>query len=166
MSNSNKDFTNLQKYLNDISLKLSQKELRVVLTTAGNLAKNVIEDSFLDERDPYTNKKWSALKQSTKLKKAKSNKSNKILRDSGSLADNWALKNIPFGVEVYNNKARKKSFSYGMSHQFGSNNLFGKGIKLEARPFLPIDKSGKIMPKLQEDIIKVVDDYVKKVILK
>lgn len=38
MSNSNKDFTNLQKYLNDISLKLSQKELRGVLTTAGNLA--------------------------------------------------------------------------------------------------------------------------------
>jgi len=156
-----KDFKNIQEiniYLSTIATKLDQDALQNALNSSGNRVRNIIEEAFVNEADPNTKQKWQELKKTTRLRKLRSGKSSKILRNSGALASSWHIQNTKNMVKVYNNMASSKDgFSYGIVHQFGSakNNLPSRG-------FLPINDDGKISQELEEEILDIFDKFLSK----
>ena len=161
-----KDIAELEAFIDAIATKLTKKHLKGQLKLAGNMVRNVIEESFDNETDPATNQKWEELKESTKLRKLKKGKSSKILRSDGALASNWEMRFTDMAVEVYNDST-SNGFPYGMSHATGSDNLFGKGIKMPSRNFLPIDfKTGDLMDELQDEVANIMLEYIRKTKLK
>ncbi len=142
------------KGLDAVSAKLSTLEhllgnsqLRVKLSTIGNMVKNTIEESFEEEKSPF-GEKWKPLKIATVRAKAKRGASSKILRNDGDLADRWLVDVSDKTVEVSNN-IKSKGYIYGLVHQYGSK-------KTPARPFLPIKENGDLEPRL----LKTIEDYL------
>lgn len=189
-----KSIAELQVYLNNISSKLTKYNTRTVLNSAGEMIRNIIEESFDNETDPVTNQKWKSIssvsamasynkgklkgmkenahiKSGKRLKKSFTNKygaggSKKILQESGALAENWRVGSSNMRVDVYNN-SKSNGFPYGMSHVTGSDNLFGKGIHLEARNFLPIDvQTGNLTNKVEQKVLDMVLNYIENEVLK
>ena len=95
------------------------------------------------------------MKPSTIRQKQKLGKSSNILRWDGNLADKWIVKADDKKATVSNN-TNKNGFAYGLVHQFGTNKAGrSKNIKIPARPFLPVDKSGNL-PSMVKDVVKKV----------
>ena len=100
--------------------------------------------------------------------------SKRILVLSGSLAQRWIVRSNSSSVTVSNNSSNKgfqrnhpsgrvAGFAYGLTHQFGTNKAGrNKNVHIPARPFLPIDSSGNLEPKLAKNI----NDYLKDEIVK
>lgn len=118
--------------------------------TIGNMISNSIEFAFENQKSPF-GQNWKPLKQSTLAQKVKRGGSERILRDSGHLADNWHIASDNKSVTVSNNSSHK-GFAYGLAHQFGANAGRGHKSKIPARPFLPVDENGKLEPNLEENI--------------
>lgn len=160
-----------------------------LMQTLGNILQNEVEDAFENETSPF-GERWKPLsaitafsyhggggiKNLTKGRQAsfiKSGKrqskpflnkfgaggSKKILRDTGALADRWITKADKNKVSVSNN-VQFHFFKYGLTHQFGTNNAFGRGIKIPARPFLPVDKSGRLPDKTKRAIEDATIEFI------
>ena len=114
--------------------------------TIGNMISNSIEFAFENQRSPF-GQSWKPLKQSTLAQKVKRGGSERVLRDSGHLADNSDSKSV-----TVSNNSSHKGFAYGLAHQFGANAGRGHKSKIPARPFLPVDENGKLEPNLEENI--------------
>ena len=81
---------------------------------------------------------------------------------SGALAGHWVVRASAKSVTVSNNSS-SGGFAYGLTHQFGTTRAGKhKKINIPARPFLPIDSSGNLEPKLAKDI----NDYLENEVLK
>lgn len=189
-----KDIAELEAFIDAISTKFTKNHLKAHLELAGNMVRNVIEESFGNETDPVTGQRWKPIssvsamasynkgklkdmkknahiKSGKRLKSSFVNKfgaggSKKILQESGALASDWHLRFTDMAVEVYNDTT-SNGFPYGMSHVTGSDNLFGRGIKMPSRNFLPIDiKTGDLMDKLQDEVTNVMLEYIEKEVLK
>ena len=129
------------------------------MQTLGNILQNEIEASFENESSPF-GQKWQALKPSTIRQKQKLGKSSNILRSDGNLADKWIVKADDKKATVSNN-TNKNGFAYGLVHQFGTNKVGrSKNIKIPARPFLPVDKSGNLPSRVKDVVKKVVIKFV------
>lgn len=115
---------------------------RPLLQTLGEMFRDRIEEAFEKEQSPF-GERWAPLK----LKTRKYKKGEKILREEGNLADWWDVQPGKNSVTISNNFVR----NYGAVHQFGS-----KKKNIPARPFLPIDESGTIEPRL----LKTMEDYL------
>lgn len=134
------------------SLQNIDKKTKPLMQTLGNILQNEIEASFKNESSPF-GQKWQALKPSTIRQKQKLGKSSNILRSDGNLADKWIVKVDDKRATVSNN-TNKNGFPYGLVHQFGTNKAGrSKNVKISARPFLPVDRNGKL-PSRTENIIK------------
>ncbi|MBE3606100.1 phage virion morphogenesis protein [Campylobacter sp. RM13119] len=132
-----------------------------LMKTLGNILQNEIEDSFENERSPF-GEAWKPLASNTLDKKLKSGKSDKILRQDGDLADRWVLKTTSKEASISNN-TKRKGFSYGLTHLFGTNKAGrSRSVKIPARPFLPVDKNGKLPGRTQEIIKDEVLEFIKK----
>ncbi|WP_229770879.1 phage virion morphogenesis protein [Campylobacter portucalensis] len=119
---------------------LKNLNTKPLMNSIGNMLRNEIEHSFEDEKSPF-GEKWKALSVITQKSKIKNNKSDKILRSSGNLADNWYINATNNKVVVSNNSQGKNGFKYGLTHQFGSNKAGkNKNSLIPAREFLPVDK--------------------------
>ena len=129
--------------------------------TISNMISNSIEFAFENQKSPF-GQSWKPLKQSTLAQKIKRGGSERILRDSGHLADNWHIASDNKSVTVSNNSSCK-SFAYGLSHQFGANAERGGKSKIPARPFLPVDSNGELEPNLKENIKSFLNDEIAKV---
>ena len=173
----------LKKLQNKLeSLQSIDKKTKPLMQTLGNILQNEIEASFENESSPF-GQRWKPLSSVTVLayyggggiknlkkgnqasfikngkrqskqflKKFGAGGSKRILRQTGALADKWITKASSQSASVSNN-ASAGGFPYGLTHQFGTKNAFGKGISIPARPFLPIDKN-RNLPKDLEDVIK------------
>ncbi|CZE48513.1 phage virion morphogenesis protein [Campylobacter geochelonis] len=142
------------------NLQALEVKTKPLMSQIGNTLKNSITDSFNEERSPF-GEKWKALKPSTIKQKEKKNKSNKILRRDGALADKWLVKSSNKDVTVSNN-TNLNGFAYGLTHQFGSSSAGrNKRVFIPARVFLPIDKNNKLEPNLKEDLKDLVVEFVK-----
>ncbi len=159
MSRNFRNIDELNRYLKSIEHKLSSTNLQVPLNTAGNKIKNIIEESFENQTSP-SGEKWQKLKPMTKMKKLKKGKSDKILRQSGDLEDNWEISQGKNEVRIFNNTKSDKGFSYGIVHQFGSD-----AKNIPARPFLPIDSDGELDKDVEKEILGIFEDFLKKAIL-
>ena len=134
------------------SLQNIEKKTKPLMQTLGNILQNEIEASFENESSPF-GQKWQALKPSTIKQKQRRGKSLNILRSDGNLADRWIVKADDKKATVSNN-TNKNGFAYGLVHQFGTNKAGrSKNVKIPARPFLPVDRGGKL-PSRIENIIK------------
>lgn len=142
----------IQKSLDALSKILSKGEMKNTMSTIGGMVRNVIEDSFEQERSPW-GEKWEALKPKTAKQKQRKNKSRLILRNSGSLADRWSVTATSSSVEVSSNAKSNKGYVYGAVHQWGSK-------KVVARKFLPIKENGDLEEKLSGKIEEYLADKV------
>ncbi|WP_169753472.1 phage virion morphogenesis protein [Campylobacter mucosalis] len=133
-----------------------------LMTQLGEILKNSIEDSFENETSPF-GKRWKPLSKSTLKNKLKKGESERILRREGNLADRWLLKTTNTKASVSNN-ASYKGFAYGLIHQFGSNKAGrSRNIKIRARPFLPVDKSGKLAKIVKLEVENEIIGFIKKI---
>ena len=133
------------------SLQNIDKKAKPLMQTLGNILQNEIEASFENESSPF-GQKWQALKPSTIRQKQKLGKSSNILRSDGNLADKWIVKADDKKATVSNN-TNKNGFAYGLVHQFGTNKAGrSKNVRIAARPFLPVDKSGHLPNRTKQAI--------------
>ena len=141
------------------SLQNIDKKAKPLMQTLGNILQNEIEASFENESSPF-GQKWQALKPSTIRQKQKLGKSSNILRSDGNLADKWIVKADDKRAAVSNN-TNKNGFAYGLVHQFGTNKGGrSKNVKIPARPFLPVDRSGNLPGRVKDVVKKVVIKFV------
>ena len=133
------------------SLQNIDKKTKPLMQTLGNILQNEIEASFENESSPF-GQKWQALKPSTIRQKQNLGKSSNILRSDGNLADKWIVKADNKKATVSNN-TNKNGFAYGLVHQFGTNKAGqSKNVRIAARPFLPVDKSGHLPNRTKQAI--------------
>lgn len=157
-------------------------DMKPKLNTIGIMIKNSIEESFERETSPF-GERWKLLssvsafasvggksKAYTKnfrsqksgfLKKFGAGGSKRLLVEDGNLSSNWVVNTSSNKVVVSNNSSNN-GFAYGLTHQFGSNNGWGRGIKIPARPFLPVDKDGNLQSDLKDEILKYLKDEILK----
>ena len=171
------------------SLQNIDKKTKPLMQTLGNILQNEIEDAFENETSPF-GERWKPLsaitafsyhggggiKNLTKGRQASFIKSGKrqskpflnkfgaggtkkILRDTGALADRWVTKADKNKASV-SNKTQFHFFKYGLTHQYGTNNAFGRGIKIPARPFLPVDKSGHLPSRTKQAIEDATIEFI------
>ena len=141
------------------SLQNIDKKTKPLMQTLGNILQNEIEAGFENESSPF-GQKWQALKPSTIRQKQKLGKSSNILRSDGNLADKWIVKADDKRATVSNN-TNKNGFAYGLVHQFGTTKAGrSKNVKIPARPFLPVDRSGNLPGRVKDVVKKVVIKFV------
>nr|DAN06012.1 MAG TPA: virion morphogenesis protein [Caudoviricetes sp.] len=141
------------------SLQNIDKKTKPLMQTLGNILQNEIEASFENESSPF-GRKWQALKPSTIRQKQKLGKSSNILRSDGNLADKWIVKADDKKATVSNN-TNKNSFAYGLVHQFGTNKAGrSKNVRIAARPFLPVDKSGHLPNRTKQAIEDATIEFI------
>lgn len=129
------------------------------MQTLGNILQNEIKASFENESSPF-GQKWQALKPSTIRQKQKLGKSSNILRSDGNLADKWIVKADDKKATVSNN-TNKNGFAYGLVHQFGTNKAGrSKNVRIAARPFLPVDKSGHLPNRTKQAIEDATIEFI------
>lgn len=141
------------------SLQNIEKRTKPLMQTLGNILQNEIEASFENESSPF-GQKWQALKPSTIRQKQKLGKSSNILRSDGNLADKWIVKADDKKATVSNN-TNKNGFAYGLVHQFGTNKAGrSKNVRIAARPFLPVDKSGHLPNRTKQAIEDATIEFI------
>nr|DAK41437.1 MAG TPA: virion morphogenesis protein [Caudoviricetes sp.] len=141
------------------SLQNIEKKTKPLMQTLGNILQNEIEASFENESSPF-GQKWQALKPSTIRQKQKLGKSSNILRSDGNLADKWIVKADDKKATVSNN-TNKNGFAYGLVHQFGTNKAGrSKNVRIAARPFLPVDKSGHLPNRTKQAIEDATIEFI------
>lgn len=141
------------------SLQNIDKKTKPLMQTLGNILQNEIEAGFENESSPF-GQKWQALKPSTIRQKQKLGKSSNILRSDGNLADKWIVKADDKRATVSNN-TNKNGFAYGLVHQFGTTKAGrSKNVKIPARPFFPVDRSGNLPGRVKDVVKKVVIKFV------
>lgn len=177
-----KGIDEIQKKLQTLQKSLDGQQMKTKLNTVGSMIRNSIEESFENEASPF-GKKWKPISSATAISYAGGRKkvytkngkqrkgflskfgaggSKRILVLSGSLAQRWVVRSNSSSVTVSNNSSNK-GFAYGLTHQFGANKAGrSKNVHIPARPFLPIDSSGNLEPKLYKNI----SDYLSAQIVK
>ena len=141
------------------SLQNIDKKTKPLMQTLGNILQNEIEASFENESSTF-GQKWQALKPSTIRQKQKLGKSSNILRSDGNLADKWIVKADDKKATVSNN-TNKNGFAYGLVHQFGTNKAGrSKNVRIAARPFLPVDKSGHLPNRTKQAIEDATIEFI------
>ena len=180
-----------QRRLKTLESSLDEAGMRRKLNTVGGMVKNSVMESFENETSPF-GQRWKPLssvtafanfgggiknvkrgRQNAYYKNEKKQKksflsvfgaggSRKILVLSGALAGHWVVRAGAKSVTVSNNSS-SGGFAYGLTHQFGTARAGRhRNVHIPARPFLPVDGSGNLEPRLAKDI----NDYLKEEIIK
>lgn len=181
----------IQRKLKTLESSLDEAGMRRKLNTVGGMIKNSVMESFENETSPF-GQRWKPLssvtafanfgggiknvkrgRQNAYYKNEKKQKksflsvfgaggSRKILVLSGALAGHWVVRAGAKSVTVSNNSS-SGGFAYGLTHQFGTARAGRhRNVHIPARPFLPVDGSGNLEPRLAKDI----NDYLKEEIIK
>ncbi|MDR0666778.1 MAG: phage virion morphogenesis protein [Campylobacteraceae bacterium] len=147
------------------NLLLIASKQQNLLSTIGEHLKNVIGESFENERSPE-GKKWKENKETKELAKHRLNAIKKdkefkkaILHDSGALSRSFKKKVAKEKVVVGTN------LEYAAIHQFGGMAGRGKKVKIPARPFLPI-KKGKMLKAVVGEIEDIIEEFLKEEVSK
>lgn len=96
------------------------------------------------------------------IKQRKSGRNpNKILRDSGDMQESLMQESNSDEAIVGLNIVSEDGFQYPLTHQFGTNNAWGRGIIIKARPFMPIHEDGTIYAETLKELEEIAEDYMK-----
>ena len=146
-----KGLDNLQIKLNRFQNDLTHTE--PLMAEIANHLHLMIEVSFEREQSP-DGKKWSPIKP-----RKNDIHPEKILFSSGEMQGSLYQKSTK-DTAIVGLNAVSNGFQYPLTHQFGTDNAWGRGIVVDARPFLPIDINGNIYEGVEEELIEIVDDYI------
>ena len=149
-----KNLENLNKSLKDIQNKVQDTE--PLMAELSNHLYNIVENSFETQSSP-DGKAWSPIKQAT-YKNYKL-PTDKLLYKSGNMQDSlnrdFDSNSATVGLNAVNG-----DFQYPLTHQFGTDNAFGKGITIEARPFMPIKNDGSLYDGVEDELVDIFEDYI------
>lgn len=105
--------------------------------------------------------KWLGLKPSTIKRRGKKGYwPGMILQQTGALAGSITTGHDATSATI----GVGKNIKYGAIHQFGGQAGRGRKVKIEPRPFLPIDSNGNLQPEAEESILDVVNSYLSSLI--
>jgi phage virion morphogenesis protein len=129
----------------------------------GQYLERRIVKSFRSETSP-AGQKWAPLKPATRKRKGsktrrpQSRYPKKILRDMGDLYQSINSQINPDGVTTGTNR-QVGSYSLGAIHQYGA-----PRAGIPARPFLPIDPQGQLLREDREELIKLTEIFIQRVL--
>jgi len=81
-----------------------------------------------------------------------------ILQDTGQLAASISTSHNRSSATIGSNKV------YAAIHQFGGKTGRGHNTTIAARPFLPINAQGQLQSEASENILRLVNDYLRVII--
>ena len=112
---------------------------------------------FTDGRSPY-GVPWKPLSPATQAANKGRRRGGQPLLDTGKLRSSITFRLLgEQGVEVGTSDYEKKA----ATHQFGSNNAWGRRIKVPARPFLPIRGQTADLPeRWREQVLDILRDHL------
>ena len=134
------DFAKLDKAINELSKLANPALVQVAATGIAQALATEVQLGFRKEQDPDGNK-WPALKAKRK-RKGKGKRGNKILRDTGRLANSIT------GRATGNTAVVGTNVSYGPYHQYGTG-----GHKASSRA-QPTNKKGRFVAKEKAGKVK------------
>lgn len=117
-----------------------------------------VEEAFIDGKSTVTMQKWQELSPVTKAYKKRKNLSEKklIARNKLRMNINGRILNdtVKIGTNVH----------YAAIHEYGG--MAGKNhkVKIPARPYMPVDKNGKMGKSLERIIEKRLFAWIDKVV--
>lgn len=151
------------------------ENMRPIMAEIGNMVINEIDETFEDEGHP----KWIPLSRTTlrlgytNMGKSKAHTHNKdgkvtrgferyindhkILQRSGRLRNSITYDATNDSVMVGTNWGAGTIKGGAAIHQFGGMAGRGRKVKIPARPFMPIDANGNLVPSLGQAILSYVD---------
>lgn len=148
-----KGLDNLQIKLNRFQNDLTHTE--PLMAEIANHLHLMVEVSFEREQSP-DGKKWSPIKP-----RKNDPHPEKILFSSGDMQRSlYQTSTKDTAIVGLNAISPTSGFQYPLTHQFGTDNAWGRGIVVPARPFLPIDNNGYVYEGVEEELIQIVDDYI------
>lgn len=124
----------------------------------GNYLAAMTRDSFDEKKDPK-GRSWTPLSNATVQKKLKKGKPNKLLFQEGDLQDRFIYHIEEKGIAIGTN-ANNDGYSYPAVHQFGTDNAWGRGIKVPARAFMPITLDGRLYDDVEKELEEIVIDFI------
>lgn len=92
------------------------------------------------------------------IKPRKGREGGHILQDTGQLAASITTGHDAGSATIGTNKV------YAAIHQFGGKTGRGHKVTMPARPFLPIDAQGQLQPEAEENILGLVNSYLRRVV--
>lgn len=136
-------------------------DLRPAMDSIGSAVRDMIDLGFRAESDPYGNR-WAPLSEVTQERRrsGRGSGSNKILRDTGVLANSMTYQAAANSVEI------GTGVEYAVTHQFGSSKgEFGRTSRgapipwgdIPARPFLPEDD---LPMEWEGEVLAVIDKHL------
>ncbi len=131
----------IESYLSMLSQRM--RHLAPIHREIGNMILNTVEESFDNEASPFGSA-WIPSKK----------KSGKTLTDTGRLSSSFVVAADDEGVTVGTNVV------YAAIHHFGGRAGRKKSAKIPARPFLPVDESGRLEQRLQEQIVAYLAEKI------
>ncbi|MCX6062221.1 MAG: phage virion morphogenesis protein [Campylobacterales bacterium] len=167
------------------ALQVKVEHMRPIMAEIGNMILNDIDETFEAEGKPkwiqlsrttlrlgYTNMGKSKSK-GTHLKNGKTSRGfEKYIADRMILQKSRHLRNSITRIGSDGNifKVSNDSVTVGTNlkyaaiHQFGGMAGRGRKVKIPARPFMPIDKSGNLEPSLRTAILSYVDSKLEEAV--
>ncbi len=137
----------LEETLKGLENKVSSTE--PLMAELANHLYNITSDSFENEKSP-DGISWNP------IKPRKGDKTpDKILRDEGDMQDTLSAFSSKDEAGIGLN-ATSNGYPYPVVHQFGS-----EDGSIVARPYLPIDKNGKLYDGVEEELIEIIEEYFK-----
>jgi len=92
------------------------------------------------------------------IKPRKGREGGMILQGTGQLAASISTSHDSMSATIGSNKV------YAAIHQLGGKTGRGHKVTMPARPFLPVDAQGQLQPEASENILGLVNDYLRSVI--
>jgi phage virion morphogenesis protein len=144
----------VQDTLKDTQNKLDNT--KPLMLELANHLNNIVLDSFESHSSP-DGIEWSPIKSAT-YKKLKGG--DKLLYASGKMQDSQYMDADHNSAEVGFN-AVSNGFAYPLTHQFGTNKAGrNRNITIEARPFMPIHKDGRLYYDVEDELQEMVWEYL------
>jgi phage virion morphogenesis protein len=139
--------------LNDLLRKSS--DLSEPMADIARLFRNVTEDSFQDQADPWGNP-WKDLEDSTKKKRRKGSRGDvlSILQDTGILAGSITSSSGRDWAQV------GEGMEYAAIQHFGGQAGRGHRVTIPSRKSLPIDENGEMPPAVQVDVLDILSSFL------
>ncbi len=150
------DLPNVKRKLEEIGQHISNTA--PLMLEMGDYLATMTRDSFDEKKDP-NGRSWTPLSNATVQKKLKKGKPNKLLFQEGELQDRFIYHIEENGIAIGTN-ANNDGFLYPAVHQFGTDNAWGRGIKVEARAFMPITLDGKLYDDVEKELEEIVINFV------
>lgn len=140
-----------------LQIKKAGEDTEPLMAELANHLYNISDYSFENEQSP-DGISWEP------IQARRDGTTGKILRASGDMFETLVAESTKDEAIVGLNIVSEEGFEYPLTHQFGTNNAWGKGIEVVARPFMPIHKDGTLYEDTYNELDEIIEDYMEEVL--